>query len=44
MKLSKKFFAFAFLLFISLALGSCGKVSSPSPMDGSGYPHTYPRI
>lgn len=26
-----------------LQLGGCGKVSSPEPLEGSGYPHKYPR-
>ena len=33
--------------FVILALCStlvgCGKVSSPVPLEGSGYPHSYPR-
>ena len=44
MKHGKKFFALALALLISFALSSCGKASGPSPIDGSGYPHTYPRI
>lgn len=31
--------AFSMLLNIS----ACGKVSSAVPIEGSGYPHTYPR-
>lgn len=25
-----------------LTLAACGKMSSPEPVPGSGYPHTYP--
>ena len=33
------------LAFIALVfcIASCGKMSEPSPIEGSGYPHTYPR-
>lgn len=24
-------------------LAACGKMSAPSPYEGSGYPHTYPK-
>lgn len=33
-------FAVFGLLF---GLSACGKVSSPVPLEGGGYPHTYPR-
>lgn len=26
-----------------LAISSCGKMSAPTPLEGSGYPHDYPR-
>lgn len=26
-----------------LALSACGKMAAPSPVEGSGYPHTYPK-
>jgi len=32
------------LIISSLTLVSCGKVSAPSPIEGSDYPHTYPRV
>lgn len=32
-----------FSLFIIGTLNACGKVSAPKPMEGSGYPHSYPR-
>ncbi len=31
------------LCLVILALGGCGKMSAPSPIEGSGYPHSYPR-
>jgi len=31
------------ILGLMLSLNACGKVSSPIPLEGSGYPHTYPR-
>ena len=31
------------VLALVMCLGACGKVSSPEPLEGSGYPHTYPR-
>ena len=43
MKLSAKICLFVALAFVAIAVCACGKTSSPSPMDGSGYPHTYPR-
>ena len=41
----KKSSLFAVLVLASIVLGlsACGKVSSPEPLEGSGYPHTYPR-
>lgn len=44
MKQESKIFILLFILFISISLSSCGKASRPEPLDGSGYPHTYPRI
>lgn len=32
-----------FSLFITGTLSACGKMSAPKPMEGSGYPHSYPR-
>ena len=29
--------------FLVLQLSGCGKVSNPEPIEGSGYPHNYPR-
>lgn len=32
------------LLFaLAVNLSACGKVSAPVPLEGSGYPHSYPR-
>ena len=31
------------VLGLVLSLNACGKVSSPVPLEGSGYPHTYPQ-
>ena len=31
------------VLGVLIGLSACGKVSSPVPLEGSGYPHTYPR-
>lgn len=30
-------------LFMLLNLSACGKLSAPVPIEGSGYPHSYPR-
>lgn len=38
----KIFYIAAFAAFI-LNVSACGKVSSPVPLEGSGYPHSYPR-
>ena len=38
----RKFFITA-LLCCLLGVSACGKVSEPKPLDGSGYPHTYPQ-
>ncbi len=41
MKIFAKLF---FVLFIAaFVLSACGKVSAPVPIEGSGYPHSYPR-
>ena len=39
---SKMIMIFA-IFGLLLSVGACGKVSSPVPLEGSGYPHTYPR-
>lgn len=31
------------ICFLSL-LSSCGKMSNPKPIEGSGYEHVYPKI
>ena len=37
----KKYLYLALIVGV-FALGGCGRVSSPEPISGSGYPHTYP--
>ena len=42
----KNFFKLVSLVLISLMVlevSGCGKVSNPEPIEGSGYPHKYPR-
>lgn len=34
---------FMLLLAFAANLSACGKVSTPVPLEGSGYPHSYPR-
>ncbi len=35
---------FAVLLFAAIAgISGCGRISAPSTIEGSGYPHSYPR-
>lgn len=43
MKFFTKLIFMACLSSIILGISACGKVSSPVPIEGSGYPHTYPR-
>lgn len=31
------------IAFAVFQLSGCGKVSNPEPIEGSGYPHKYPR-
>lgn len=38
-----KAWIFVFLLIFAANLSACGKVSAPVPLEGSGYPHSYPR-
>ena len=42
MKKSVVLTVFAVLALV-VGLSSCGKVSAPEPLEGSGYPHSYPR-
>lgn len=28
---------------ISISISACGKMANPEPIEGSGYPHSYPR-
>ena len=34
---------FAVIGVFSLSTTACGRYSAPSPIEGSGYPHTYPQ-
>lgn len=43
MKNSIKLLAVLLLTAVVFSLSACGKVSAPEPIEGSGYPHTYPR-
>lgn len=39
-----KLISILLLAFFVLQLSGCGKVSNPEPIEGSGYPHKYPRF
>ncbi len=39
----RKLLIVMFLVACVFGISACGKVSSPSPLEGSGYPHSYPR-
>lgn len=43
MKNSVKILALFLIAAAAISLSACGKVSSPEPIQGSGYPHSYPR-
>jgi len=43
MNVSAKIFLFLMLVFVTISVCSCGKASRPSPLEGSGYPHSYPK-
>lgn len=32
-----------FIILAALGLSACGKMSVPEPIEGSGYPHSYPK-
>lgn len=38
----RKIILFAAACVMLLAVSACGRYSAPSPVEGSGYPHTYP--
>lgn len=41
----KKFGLFLILaVLLGCSLTACGKMASPEPYEGSGYPHSYPRV
>ncbi len=37
-----KAFTILFIFAAVLNLVACGKMSAPTPIEGSGYPHDYP--
>ncbi len=39
----KKYLFALCLMAAALSVCACGKVSAPEPLEGSGYPHSYPR-
>ena len=43
MRYFSKVFAIFCLSVMVLAVAACGKVSNPMPIEGSGYPHSYPQ-
>ncbi len=43
MKYVFKIFTCTAIVICILNVASCGKASDPKPIDGSGYPHSYPR-
>ncbi len=43
MRVISKIFALILIAALSFSLASCGKISRPEPIEGSGYPHSYPR-
>ena len=43
MRYFSKILVILFLAVVIFSLTACGKVSNPSPLEGSGYPHSYPR-
>lgn len=38
------FFKIMMILSFAFYLSACGKMSEPQPIEGSGYPHVYPKI
>lgn len=43
MKFVCKIFISCILCAGVLSISACGKISDPKPIEGSGYPHTYPK-
>ena len=39
----KKILSITALALVIVGVCACGKMSQPIPVEGSGYPHTYPR-
>ena len=39
----KTLLLFMLLLSLTMALAACGRYSAPYPVEGSGFPHNYPR-
>lgn len=44
MKHGFKMLKFLIVFGMVFAIAACGKMSDPKPIDGSGYPHVYPKI
>ena len=44
MKYAFKIFKFLIVLHLVFGMAACGKMSDPKPIEGSGYPHVYPKI
>lgn len=38
----RKIILFAAAFVVLFSISACGRYSAPSPVEGSGYPHTYP--
>ena len=38
-----KIFLFLVVIASLLSVAACGKLAAPSPIEGSDYPHSYPR-
>ncbi len=43
MKQFKKIFIYSLLAACFFNVTACGKMSDPRPIEGSGYPHVYPK-
>jgi len=43
MKYVFKIFVGGMIIAGILSISACGKISDPKPIEGSGYPHSYPR-
>ena len=43
MKYLVKFLMIFSVFFLMIWMSGCGRISSNVPIEGSGYPHSYPR-